>query len=116
MATVGDIQVEIDTALVQNLKELAELVASYSLTNETQRKRIDEMLEKLTQSNRRAEAAEARESQIFLLLCGYGQTDGAHHKAWVIDQIARTLLGDDYDKWIAKMTADGLSWDTGIVP
>lgn len=60
MATVGDIQVEIDSALVQNLKELAELVASYSTTNEAQRKRIDELLEALAKANQRAETAEAQ--------------------------------------------------------
>jgi hypothetical protein len=28
----------------------------------------------------------------------YGQIDGAHHKAWVIDQMVRVLLGDRYDE------------------
>lgn len=27
--------------------------------------------------------------------------DGAHHKDWVIDQVARTLLDEDYDDWVA---------------
>lgn len=27
------------------------------------------------------------------LIGDYGQTDGAHHKQWVLDQVARVLLG-----------------------
>lgn len=51
----------------------------------------------------------------------YGGIDGAHHKAWVIDQIVRTLTGDNYLNVIskAKAGADGpetYSWDEGIAP
>lgn len=51
----------------------------------------------------------------------YGQTDGAHHKAWVIDQMARALLGDDYAEWIGEHNQgdDGpntYGWDEGIAP
>lgn len=67
----------------------------------------------------------------------YGQTDGAHHKAWVIDQMVRALLGcmptvntygfrsfdvsEQYRSWIASATfgEDGpntYSWDEGIAP
>lgn len=60
MASASSIQIEIDGVLVQNLKELAELVALYSSTNEAQRKRIDELLEGIAKANRRAEAAEQR--------------------------------------------------------
>ncbi len=64
-----------------------------------------------------AAAAHGREDHVLDLLSSYGQTQGAHHKAWVIDQIARTLLGEQYDKWIAAMDDAGCStWDTGIVP
>lgn len=51
----------------------------------------------------------------------YGQTDGAHHKAWVIDQMVRLLAGSEYDE-IIKQACDGedgpntYSWDTGIAP
>jgi hypothetical protein len=40
-----------------------------------------------------------------------GQTDGAHHKMWVIDQMLRVLVGDRYE--------DGpgtYEWDEGIMP
>ncbi len=44
----------------------------------------------------------------------YGQIDGAHHKAWCRDQIARALLGLDYGAWVANMKKDG--YDEGIAP
>lgn len=54
------------------------------------------------------------------LIYKYGGIDGAHHKAWVLDQIVR-VLADDYDDWvrIAMAGADGPStytYDTGISP
>lgn len=32
----------------------------------------------------------------------YGGFDGAHHKAWVIDQMLRILCGENYDRVIAE--------------
>lgn len=52
----------------------------------------------------------------------YAQCDGAHHKAWVIDQMVRALCGgeEEYRKWVDKYTTptdDGYyEWDTGIAP
>ena len=50
----------------------------------------------------------------------YGCIDGAHHKMWVIDQMVRTLLGEEYEKWVeAYETPDGedyWTWDIGITP
>ena len=54
--------------------------------------------------------------------CRYAQAGGAHHKAWVIDQMVRRLLGDDYAEWIEryKELDDGdeptYEWDEGIPP
>ena len=51
----------------------------------------------------------------------YGQIDGDHHKAWVIDQIVRALTGDNYDNVIAD-ACDGedgpqtYDWNCGIAP
>lgn len=51
----------------------------------------------------------------------HGGIDGDHHKAWVIDQMVRVLVGDDYDAWVAD-ACDGedgpetYEWDTGIAP
>jgi hypothetical protein len=51
----------------------------------------------------------------------YGQIDGAHHKAWVIDQMVRALAGDGYEKVVADACAGDegpytYSWDEGIPP
>ena len=51
----------------------------------------------------------------------YGQIDGGHHKMWVIDQMCRHILGDNYDEFITecKKGEDGpetYDWDVGIAP
>ena len=52
---------------------------------------------------------------------GYGGFDGAHHKVWVIDQMCRALLADEYDSFVvsAKAGEDGpgtYEWDVGLAP
>lgn len=55
------------------------------------------------------------------LIGGYGDIDGDHHKAWVLDQVVRILAGDEYGEWV-RVACDGddgpetYSWDTGIAP
>lgn len=54
----------------------------------------------------------------------YGGIEGDHHRAWVIDQVVRKLLGDSdegYKAWVAEMKdgEDGpetYGWDEGIAP
>lgn len=51
----------------------------------------------------------------------YGGIDGGHHKQWVLDQVARALLGGGYREWVIAMKAgeDGpetYEWDEGIPP
>lgn len=51
----------------------------------------------------------------------YGGIGGEHHKAWVIDQVARALLGDGYEDWVAEWESgqdgpDTYAWDVGIAP
>jgi len=51
----------------------------------------------------------------------YGQTDGSHHKSWVIDQIVRLLTDDEYDEWIKNYRKgeegpETYSWNVGIAP
>jgi hypothetical protein len=49
----------------------------------------------------------------------YGSIDGAHHKMWVIDQIVRTLLAEEYDTVVEeyKNCEDGpYEWEEGIAP
>ncbi len=52
----------------------------------------------------------------------FGGTDGDHHKTWVIDQVARALLGaSEYQRWAKRMRAgedgpDTYEWDEGVAP
>ena len=53
----------------------------------------------------------------------YGQTDGANHKMWVIDQMVKALCGDNkkYGEWIAAYESplsdgDYYVWNKGIAP
>jgi hypothetical protein len=51
----------------------------------------------------------------------YGGIAGDHHKAYVIDQMVRTLAGDNYNEIVreAKAGEDGpetYSWNLGIAP
>jgi hypothetical protein len=55
------------------------------------------------------------------VLLDYGQTDGAHHKQWAIDQAVRALAGPYYEDLIAAYKAgedgeDTYEWDEGIAP
>ena len=44
--------------------------------------------------------------------------DGAHHKQWALDQVARALNGDDYLNWVADYNSskDYENWDEGTAP
>lgn len=52
----------------------------------------------------------------------HGQADGAHHKAWVIDQMVRALLGErNYQHFVKEFCAgasgpETYEWDCGIAP
>lgn len=53
----------------------------------------------------------------------YGQIDGAHHKAWVIDQMVRALCENEerYKNWVEAYEAplkygEYYEWDVGIAP
>lgn len=50
------------------------------------------------------------------IIAMYGDIDGAHHKQWCLDQIARILLGKKYDGWVEQRLADECKWDVGIPP
>jgi hypothetical protein len=57
------------------------------------------------------------------LITKYGAHDGAHHKAWVLDQVVRILCGNTqaYTEWVREYEAgaDGPNtyvWDPGIAP
>lgn len=58
------------------------------------------------------------------IVADVGRTDGAHHKQWGLDQIARTLLDDDaaYEAWRRTFIEYGQEdtacngWDEGVAP
>ena len=67
--------------------------------------------------------AEERIKKALKIAWSYGQTEGDHHKAWVIDQMVRELCGNDeeYKKFINIYEApvgyeDYFKWDVGIAP
>lgn len=47
------------------------------------------------------------------LLFHASQIDGAHHKAWVIDQALRILTGANYPQAVAEYSFDGLDLTEG---
>lgn len=58
--------------------------------------------------------------EALLIAYRYGQIEGDHHKAWVIDQMVRALLGGDpqaYLEWVAGYEEDGeFCWREGTPP
>lgn len=51
----------------------------------------------------------------------FSQIDGAHHKAWAIDQMVRALTGDGYTDFVrdhedGEDGPDTYSWDEGVAP
>ena len=66
-------------------------------------------------------AKNRRVTEAIEIAVAYGSTDGAHHKAWVIDQMVRRLAGKHYNA-VVKYAKDGkdgpdtYEWDVGIAP
>lgn len=63
--------------------------------------------------------AQPRIVQALSLAKQFGQIDGAHHKAWVIDQIVQILTRPDYEQFLREYRCeDGetYTWDQGIAP
>jgi hypothetical protein len=68
-----------------------------------------------------AEIGIAKIKEAIEIAVRYGGVGGDHHKAWVIDQMVRTLAGSGYDKVVseAKDGEDGpdtYTWDVGVPP
>ena len=58
-------------------------------------------------------------SAVLEIASRYGQIDGAHHKAWVIDQMVRKLLQTEkaYHDFVYDYEEGGeYTWDEGIAP
>ena len=48
------------------------------------------------------------------IIAKHGGGDGAHHKAWALDQVLRLLMGEGaYRQWVAEREADGYEWEEG---
>lgn len=52
---------------------------------------------------------QARIDRALDLIFDMGWVDGAHHKQWVLDQVARILAGDRYEERVSDF--EGTSWD-----
>ena len=78
-------------------------------------------------------AFEKRIENALEFLSVWGQVEGDHHKAWVIDQVVRALCGcewnfndsffqnEEYKDWVSGYCYDDnhvmeYEWDTGIAP
>ncbi len=61
-----------------------------------------------------AQVVEQRFDEMLELLA-LGANDGAHHKDWVLDQIARLILGPAYERWAAENGWDNVT-DNAIAP
>ena len=70
-------------------------------------------------TSRVIEPATERINKALEIAWEYSQIDGAHHKAWSIDQMVRALFEteEDYKRWVSEYENDGeYYWDIGIAP
>lgn len=84
---------------------------------ETENALISEELKKFVDSSN----VEEKVVEALALMFNYSQFDGEHHKLWVIDQVVRTLTGDNYEEFVKFYEHDDVldedyDWDTGIAP
>ena len=70
--------------------------------------------------NKEIEELQSQKRKALEIIFDYSQIDGSHHKAWVIDQVARVLLGDKYEEAIEEYMYydkdECYDWDEGIAP
>lgn len=67
------------------------------------------------------EQAKQRIFSALEIAMAYGGVEGAHHKAWVIDQMVRALTKGEYPEFVAAACRgeDGpntYDWNTGVAP
>ena len=51
----------------------------------------------------------------------FGHSQDRQHMAWLMDQMCRSLLGDEYPEWVAEIQAgaeglNAVNWETGVEP
>lgn len=100
--------------LIKGWKSILNIINNLQKEIEKKEKRLNRQLELLNKQEKQI-------SQALETAFDYGQSDGEHHKAWVIDQMVRALTGKKYDKWINdymydEETRDSYTWDKGIAP
>jgi hypothetical protein len=83
----------------------------------------DKRIEELMQADADLTELKDNVAEALGVAADFGQTDGAHHKMWVIDRMVASLLGTDerYNDWVAaeQHGDDGpetYEWDRGIAP
>lgn len=73
----------------------------------------------LTDTDQAVYQADGRIAKALEIAWRHGQNDGAHHKAWVIDQLVHALFytEEDYTRWVSLYENGGeYEWDVGIAP
>lgn len=102
--------------IVKNMQDYIHKEETKLLQKEIEKKdkRLDRQFKLLNKRDKQIQ-------QALKIAFDYGQADGEHHKAWVIDQMVRALTGKEYDKWINdyiydEETGDSYTWDKGIAP
>lgn len=110
------IRLEKENEDIQNRKEHQKL--RFKKYKENIEKQHEEIYEDLVSKQ---EEKDKQINQALDIAFKYGQIDGEHHKAWVIDQMVKVLTGKEYDKWINNYiydeeTGDSYTWDKGIAP
>lgn len=74
---------------------------------------MKEMSEQYLESKRHGTLLE----RIAAMIIDIGDTDGAHHKQWVLDQCLKLAAGEAYTTMTAiYFDLTGQEWDRGIAP
>jgi len=58
------------------------------------------------------------ERELLDFITKWGEFDGGHHKQWVLDQLLRMILKEEYEEYISYFNRDDNydAWDEGIAP
>ena len=62
-----------------------------------------------------------RRDEALALAKRFGGIQESHHQSWLLDQMCRVLLGDEYPQWVAEFEAGDNGpkthqWQSGIAP
>lgn len=100
--------------IIETLKEKDKYIKHSEEITTDMNEDINKLLSEIEEKDKQIE-------KVLDLIFEYGQIDGGHHKAWVIDQILKILTKDKYDEWVKNYvydeeTGDTYSWDKGIAP